>query len=70
MSAERIAELARALQDAGERLSDPSLAPEAAATLIDESAGLAAEAAGELERAARAAGAGADPAHPGQAELL
>lgn len=68
MSEERIAELARELRAAAERLADPDLDSGAAAELVDESARLAVEAAAELDRAARGAEGGRR--HPGQAELL
>jgi len=68
MSEARIAELARDLRAAAERLADPGLDSGTAAEIVDESARLAVEAAAELDRAARGAEGGRP--HPGQAELL
>jgi len=55
------------LERAAEQLRSGELSPDAAATLVEDCAALAAEAGSELERRARAA---ASEPIPGQGELL
>jgi hypothetical protein len=66
-ASDQLDDLTARLQDAAARLRAEDVTPEAAAALVDECARLAAEAGAELERQARAEGAG--PA-AGQGELL
>jgi hypothetical protein len=63
----RLEELSRRLEEAAVRLRSDELDPEAAKRLAGECAELAAEAAVELDRAARG---GPQDAAPGQEELL
>lgn len=64
----RLAELARRLDEAAATLRNGEVEPDEARRLAGECAELAAEAAVELDRAAR--GSGPDAAPPGQEELL
>lgn len=64
---ERLDELISRLERAAEQLRSGELSPDAAATLVEDCAGLAGEAAAELERRARAE---AFPVAPGQDSLL
>lgn len=65
---DRLDDLVDRLGRAAEQLRSGELSPDAAAGLVEDLAGLAAEAAAELERRARAAAAEAP--HPGQDQLL
>jgi hypothetical protein len=64
---ERLDELISKLERAAEQLRSGELSPDAAATLVEDCAGLAGEAAAELERRARAE---ASAVPPGQDSLL
>ncbi len=64
---ERLDELIAKLERAAEQLRSGELSPDAAATLVEDCAGLAGEAATELERRARAE---ALAVPPGQDSLL
>jgi hypothetical protein len=64
---ERLDELIAKLERAAEQLRSGELSPDAAATLVEDCAGLAGEAAAELERRVRAE---ASPVPPGQDSLL
>jgi len=64
---ERLDDLISRLERAAEQLRSGELSPDAAATLVEDCAGLAGEAAAELERRARAEAA---PVVPGQDSLL
>jgi hypothetical protein len=66
---ERLDGLVAQLERAAEQLRSGELSPDAAATLVEDCAGLAGEAAAELERRARAEGSAANVA-PGQDSLL
>jgi hypothetical protein len=63
----RLDELIDRLERAAEQLRSGELSSDAAATLVEDCAGLAGEAAAELERRARAE---ASPVAPGQDSLL
>jgi hypothetical protein len=65
---ERLDELISQLERAAEQLRSGELSPDAAATLVEDCAGRAGEAAAELERRARAERAA--PVAPGQDSLL
>ena len=64
---ERLDDLIAKLERAAEQLRSGELSPDAAATLVEDCAGLAGEAAAELERRARAEVA---TVAPGQDSLL
>lgn len=64
---ERLDDLIGRLERAAEQLRSGELTPDAAATLVEDCAGLAGEAASELERRARAE---SDSVAPGQDSLL
>jgi hypothetical protein len=64
---ERLDELIGKLERAAEQLRSGELSADAAATLVEDCAGLAGEAAAELEARARAE---ASPVAPGQDSLL
>lgn len=64
---ERLDDLIDRLERAAEQLRSGELSPDAAATLVEDCAGLAGEAAAELERRARAE---ANAVAPGQDSLL
>jgi hypothetical protein len=64
---ERLDELISRLERAAEQLRSGELSADAAATLVEDCAGLAGEAASELERRAREE---ASPVAPGQDSLL
>jgi hypothetical protein len=64
---ERLDDLIGRLERAAEQLRSGELTPDAAATLVEDCAGLAGEAAAELERRARAE---SDAVAPGQDSLL
>ncbi len=64
---ERLEELISKLERAAEQLRSGELSSDAAATLVEDCAGLAGEAAAELERRARA---DASTVPPGQDSLL
>jgi hypothetical protein len=64
---ERLDDLIGRLERAAEQLRSGELTPDAAATLVEDCAGLAGEAAAELERRARAE---SDGIAPGQDSLL
>jgi hypothetical protein len=64
---ERLDDLIDRLERAAEQLRSGELTPDAAATLVEDCAGLAGEAAAELERRARAE---SDAVAPGQDSLL
>jgi hypothetical protein len=64
---ERLDELISKLERAAEQLRSGELSSDAAATLVEDCAGLAGEAAAELERRARA---DASTVPPGQDSLL
>jgi hypothetical protein len=64
---ERLDDLIARLERAAEQLRSGELTPDAAATLVEDCAGLAGEAAAELERRARAEAA---TVAPGQNSLL
>lgn len=65
---ERLDDLISQLERAAEQLRSGELSPDAAATLVEDCAGLAGEAASELERRARAEEPA--PVAPGQDSLL
>ncbi|HYM45481.1 MAG TPA: hypothetical protein VES65_04885 [Solirubrobacteraceae bacterium] len=67
---ERLDELISKLERAAEQLRSGELSPDAAATLVEDCAGLAGEAAAELERRALADMAEASTVAPGQDSLL
>ena len=64
--ADRLDDLVTRLSAAAEQLRSGELSTDAAASLVEQLASLAAEAAAELERRARAAEAGAPGADQGQ----
>jgi hypothetical protein len=64
---ERLDEVISRLERAAEQLRSGELSPDAAATLVEDCAGLAGEAAAELERRARTQ---ASAIAPGQDSLL
>jgi hypothetical protein len=64
---ERLDDLISRLERAAEQLRSGELTPDAAATLVEDCAGLAGEAAAELERRSRAQGT---TVAPGQDSLL
>ena len=67
IATQRLDELIARLERAAEQLRSGELSPDAAATLVEDCAALASEAAAELERLARAE---VSTAAPGQDSLL
>ncbi|HEX6389341.1 MAG TPA: hypothetical protein VFZ89_07840 [Solirubrobacteraceae bacterium] len=68
MSDELLDQLVQRLERAAEQLRSGDLSPDAAASLVEEAAGVAAQASAELERLSRIAASDAVP--PGQDTLL